>query len=353
MLSLEGYDNINEVLHLVGREIYVMPDQLPELADDEYYWCDLLGLQVIDRAVVKSLGKLVDIISTGSNDVYVVQGGGREYLSLLWMTLCLRSTFGCQAYECQAPRGAARSMKFEVLTLFPAMFVGPLTESILKRAREKGLIEVTLHNIRDYAVDRHSVTDDYPYGGGAGMVMKVEPLAACIEQAKANCPKARVILTTPRGRTFNHAIAEELAQEESLIIICGRYEGVDERIMELFVDEEISLGDFVLTGGEMAAMVMIDAVSRLVPGVLGSDESASNDSFSDGLLEYPQYTRPPEFRGLEVPKVLLSGNHQEIEKWRRQKSLSCTADLRPDLLETAHLSDADRKYLKELQRNSK
>lgn len=242
-------------------------------------------------------------------------------------------------------------MKFDVLTLFPGMFEGPLTESILKRAREKGLIEVGLHNIRDYAVDKHSVTDDYPYGGGAGMVMKVEPLAACIEQAQAKSPRARVILTTPRGRSFTHAVAEELAQEDALIIICGRYEGVDERVRELFVDDEISLGDFVLTGGELAAMVIIDAVSRFVPGVLGSEESAVNESFADGLLEYPQYTRPPEFRGLEVPKVLLSGNHREIEKWRRQRSLAVTAWQRADLLPQAKLTTADRKYLESLPKD--
>jgi tRNA (guanine37-N1)-methyltransferase len=240
-------------------------------------------------------------------------------------------------------------MKFDILTLFPAMFEGPLTESILKRAADKGLIEITLHNIRDYAFDRHSVTDDSPYGGGAGMVMKVEPLAACIEKVKAGRPKARVILTTPRGRSFNHALAEKLSREEGLIIICGRYEGVDERVRELFVDDEISIGDFVLTGGEMAAMVIVDAVSRFVPAVLGSDESATNDSFSDGLLEYPQYTRPAEFRGLQVPEVLLSGNHQEIARWRRRQSLCRTALTRPDLLEVAHLSASDRKYLEEFR----
>ena len=241
-------------------------------------------------------------------------------------------------------------MKFDILTLFPAMFDGPMTESILKRAVERGLIGVTLHNIRDFAFDRHSVTDDYPYGGGAGMVMKVEPLAACIEHAKTGSPNGRVILTTPRGRPFSHAVAEELAREEGLIIICGRYEGVDERVRELFVDDEISIGDFVLTGGEMAAMVIVDAVSRFVPGVLGSEDSAVNDSFSDGLLEYPQYTRPPEFRGLSVPSVLLSGNHQEIAKWRRRQSLCRTAATRPDLLEDAHISASDRAYLAELQK---
>jgi len=243
-------------------------------------------------------------------------------------------------------------MKFEVLTLFPGMFEGPLTESILKRACEKGIIEVALHNIRDYAFDRHNVTDDYPYGGGAGMIMKIEPLAGCIEHVRARSPHARVVLTTPRGRALNHSIAEELAREESLIIICGRYEGIDERVRDSFVDDEISIGDFVLTGGEMAAMVMIDAVSRFVPGVLGSDESAMNDSFADGLLEYPQYTRPPEFRGLEVPRILLSGNHKEIEKWRRRESLRLTAMLRPDLLQSANLSDTDRIYLEKLHEDA-
>ena len=240
-------------------------------------------------------------------------------------------------------------MKFDILTLFPAMFDGPLTESILKRAAEKGLIEITLHNIRDFAYDRHSVTDDYPYGGGAGMVMKVEPLTACIERVKEDRPRARLILTSPRGRPFSHAVAEELARHEELLIICGRYEGVDERVRELFVDDEISIGDFVLTGGEMAAMVMVDAVSRFVPGVLGSDESALSDSFSDGLLEYPQYTRPAEFRGLKVPDVLLSGNHQKIATWRRSQSLTRTVQSRPDLLENADLSPQERNYIKNVQ----
>ena len=239
-------------------------------------------------------------------------------------------------------------MKFDILTIFPAMFDGPLTESILKRAAGKGLVEIGIHNIRDYALDRHSTTDDSPYGGGAGMVMKVEPLAACIERVKEGSPGARVILTSPRGRALTHALANELVQEEALIIICGRYEGVDERVRELFVDDEISIGDFVLTGGELAAMVIVDAVARLIPGVLGSDESASGDSFADGLLEYPQYTRPPEFRGVRVPDVLLSGNHQEIDRWRRQQSLLRTFRSRPELLTGAELSAADREYLSKI-----
>jgi len=244
-------------------------------------------------------------------------------------------------------------MKFDILTLFPGMFDGPFRESIIRRAIEGGLIDIRLHAIRDFAFDRHRTTDDYPYGGGAGMVMKPEPLAACVEEVCAARPSARVILTTPQGKPFSQSLAEEFAREQELLIICGRYEGIDERIRELFVDDEISLGDFVLTGGELAAMVIVDAVSRLMPGVLGSGESAAGDSFSDGLLEYPQYTRPPEFRGLGVPDVLLSGNHQEIARWRRHMALQRTWIKRPDLLATARLTDADRKYLQELEQAGK
>lgn len=240
-------------------------------------------------------------------------------------------------------------MKFDILTLFPGMFDGPFGESIIRRAVESGLIEISLHNIRDYTRDRHKTTDDAPYGGGAGMVMKVEPIAECIEAIKARRPSSRVVLTTPRGTPLDHAVAARLAAEDGLIIICGRYEGVDERVRELFVDDEISLGDFVLTGGEIAAMALVDSVSRLIPGVLGSSESASADSFSDGLLEYPQYTRPPRFRGMDVPDVLLSGNHREIDLWRRHQSLQRTRTIRPDLLTRARLSDMDRKYLSGLE----
>jgi tRNA (guanine37-N1)-methyltransferase len=239
-------------------------------------------------------------------------------------------------------------MKFDILTLFPGMFGGPFSESIIKRAMEDALIDIRLHDIREYATDRHKTADDSPYGGGAGMVMKVEPLAACIEAVRTERGNARVILTTPRGKRFDQALAAELAREEALLIICGRYEGVDERVRELFVDDEISLGDFVMTGGELAAMVIVDAVSRLIPGVLGSADSALSDSFSDGLLEYPHYTRPAEFRGLGVPEVLLSGNHREIAKWRRRQALQRTLATRPDLLAEAQLSEKDREYLEEL-----
>ena len=239
-------------------------------------------------------------------------------------------------------------MKFDILTLFPGMFSGPFSESIIKRAAEDGLIDIRLHDIRDYADDRHKTADDAPYGGGAGMVMKVEPLAACIEAVRAERRNSRVILTTPRGKRFDQALVSELAKEEALLIICGRYEGVDERVRELFVDDEVSIGDFVMTGGELAAMVIVDAVSRFIPGVLGSADSSASDSFSDGLLEYPQYTRPAEFRGRGVPEVLLSGNHREIAQWRRRQALQRTLATRPDLLATAQLSDKERDYLEEL-----
>ena len=225
------------------------------------------------------------------------------------------------------------------------MFDGPLTESILKRAAESGLISVRCHNIRDYAKDKHRSADDAPYGGGTGMIMKVEPLAGCIEAVKEERPRSKVVLTSPRGRTFSQELAREFADEPGLIIICGRYEGVDERVSSLYVDHEISLGDFVLTGGELAAMVIVDAVSRFIPGVLGGAGAAHTDSFSDGLLEYPQYTRPPEFRGMTVPAPLLSGNHAEIARWRREQSLLKSRRVRPDLLASAPLTEKERRWL--------
>lgn len=238
-------------------------------------------------------------------------------------------------------------MKFDILTLFPGMFAGPMSDSIIGRAVDKGLVELNLWNIRDFATDRHHTVDDSPYGGGAGMVMKVEPLYACIEKVKAQSPGAAVVLTSPRGARFSQEMAQELAGRSELIIVCGRYEGVDERVTELCIDHEVSIGDFVLTGGELAAMVIVDAVGRLLPGVLGSEDSARDESFAEGLLEYPQYTRPPEFKGLEVPEVLLSGNHQEIAKWRRRQSILRTIKDRPGLLASVDLSAAERKMVSE------
>jgi tRNA (guanine37-N1)-methyltransferase len=222
-------------------------------------------------------------------------------------------------------------LKFTVITILPQMLDSALGHSILKKAQDKGLIEVEQVNLRDYTTDRHHMTDDYPYGGGQGMVMKPEPLVAAIEAARARNPKARVILLAPQGRVFTQSEAQRLAQEPEIVLICGRYEGVDERVKS-FVDEEISIGDYTLSGGEPAAGVVIDAVARLIPGVLGNENSPLDESFSAGLLEYPQYTRPEEFRGMKVPEVLLSGDHQRIKLWRHEQSIALTRARRPDLL---------------------
>jgi tRNA (guanine37-N1)-methyltransferase len=241
-------------------------------------------------------------------------------------------------------------MKFDILTLFPDMFSSPFQESILAKAIGKGLIEVRTINIRDFALDKHQVVDDAPYGGGQGMVMKVEPIARAIEQVKMGNPSAWTIYLTPEGKPLNQEILRELSSRSHLILLCGRYEGVDERVRQLFIDEEISIGDYVLTGGELAAMVLIDAVSRLLPGVLGSDRSAEEDSFFGSSLEYPQYTRPASFRGHEVPEVLLSGNHQTISLWRRKEALRRTWLRRPELLSEASLSEEDKKLLEEISK---
>jgi len=239
-------------------------------------------------------------------------------------------------------------MRFDVLTLFPAMLQAPLAESILGRAQGAGLIAVGVHCLRDWAAGRHQVTDDTPCGGGDGMIMKVEPIARAVRELQGRSPGARVLLMSPQGRTFLQADAVRLSREPGLIFVCGRYEGFDERVRTL-VDEELSLGDFILTGGEPAALAMIDAIARLLPGVLGAAGSAAHDSFSDGLLEYPQYTRPVEFEGLRVPDVLLSGNHRAIAAWRRREQLLRTLQRRPDLLEHAIFSEDDLKALAELR----
>jgi len=239
-------------------------------------------------------------------------------------------------------------MEFDVFTLLPEVFFPYLDSSILERARQRGLIDVRIHNIRDWAADKHHVTDDEPYGGGGGMVMKVEPVFAAVESVCGPHPAFPIILMTPQGRPFSQAVALELARQPHLAVLCGRYEGVDERIREHLVSDEISIGDYVLTGGELPALSLIDAVSRLLPGVLGDPDGAFDDSHSAGLLEYPHYTRPPEFRGWRVPEILLSGDHVRIEKWRREQSLRRTLRRRPDLLEKAPLNEVDRQVLRKI-----
>ena len=229
------------------------------------------------------------------------------------------------------------------MTLFPGMLTGALGESILGRAQERGLVDIRLFNFRDHAAGRHLVTDDAPFGGGGGMILKPDPLAACLETVRT--PAARVVLLDPAGRRFSQAVAREYARETHLVLVCGRYEGVDERVREHLVDEELSVGDYVLTGGEPAALVVTDAVTRLLPGVLGDAEAPAHDSFARGLLEHPQYTRPESFRGWRVPPLLLGGDHAKVERWRRVMSVWRTWQRRPDLLETADLTPEEQKWV--------
>jgi len=259
-------------------------------------------------------------------------------------------------------------MKFTVMTLFPEMVLSGLNTSIIGRAVKAGIISIDAVNIRDYTNDKHKHVDDYPYGGGAGMVMMAEPVYRCYldvtgksgetgaegtKDSSENDSKKRVIYLTPQGKTFNQAIAREFAKEKELIFLCGHYEGVDERVLEEIVTDEVSIGDYVLSGGELPAMVMIDAIARMVPGVLTNEESGINESFEGNLLEYPQYTRPEEWKGKKVPDVLLSGHHANIEKWRREKQIEKTLKVRPELLENAELSRKDEIYLEKLKNSIK
>lgn len=236
-------------------------------------------------------------------------------------------------------------MKVDILSIFPEMFTGVFGNSILKKAIEKEIVDIAVTDFRQYAEGKHHVVDDYPYGGGAGMLLKAQPIFDAVAAVRAEETRPRVILMDPAGKPFNQKLAEELATEKQLIFICGHYEGYDERIRTELVTDEISIGDYILTGGELAAMTMVDSIVRLLPGALGNSESAASDSFSAGLLEHPHYTRPADFRGLKVPEVLLNGNHAKIEEWRQMESLRRTWERRPDLLEQLELSDQQKKWL--------
>ncbi len=241
-------------------------------------------------------------------------------------------------------------MKFDIITIFPEIFNSYLNESILKRAIEKKIIEVKVYNLRDFTTDKHRTVDDYPYGGGAGMVMKPEPFFKAIETIKADGVPRRTIMLSPQGKVFNQDVAFSMSKENhDLLFICGRYEAIDERVRECLVDEEISIGDYILTGGELPALVIIDSIARLIPGVLGDERSKEEESFTWGILDYPHYTRPPEFRGLRVPDVLLSGNHKDILLWRRKEALRRTILRRPDLIEKGSLTDEDYKLISEIR----
>jgi tRNA (guanine37-N1)-methyltransferase len=248
----------------------------------------------------------------------------------------------------QTSVGAKQGMHFDIFTLFPSMFCSPLEESILKRAQESGRVSIALHNIRDYAIDKHHVTDDAPYGGGGGMVMKPGPIFAAVEAALAEETDVPIVLLTPQGRLFTQTVALELSHHSRLLLICGRYEGVDERVRQHLATDEISIGDYVLTGGELAAMVVVDAVTRLLPGVLGAPGAALEDSHACGVLEGPHYTRPAVFRGWAVPEVLRSGDHAAVARWRREQGLRRTVERRRGLLARAELTPQDRAFLAQL-----
>jgi tRNA (guanine37-N1)-methyltransferase len=247
------------------------------------------------------------------------------------------------------PSGYNPTMRFDVFTLFPQVLQPYLETSIIQRARQNGLLEVYLHDIRAWTTDKHHITDDAPFGGGGGMVMKPEPIFAAVEDVLGKPPACPVILLTPQGRTYTQQIAAELSRQPRLALLCGRYEGIDERVREHLISDEISIGDYVLTGGELPALILIDSITRLLPGALGDPDGAQDDSFASGLLEYPHYTRPVEYRGWRVPDVLLSGNHADIARWRREQALLRTFRRRPDLLTQADLSAADKKFLESLK----
>jgi tRNA (guanine37-N1)-methyltransferase len=241
-------------------------------------------------------------------------------------------------------------LDISVITIFPEFFHAYLGESIIGKARQRDLFSLDIRDLRDYTTDRHRTVDDTPFGGGPGMVMKPEPLAAAVEDVLADGRPGRVVMVSPQGRVFDQAMAEEFSREERrLVFICGRYEGIDERVRDALVDDEVSIGDYVLTGGELPALVIIDAAVRLVPGVVGDEESLADESFTWGILDYPHYTRPPEWRGMRVPDVLVSGHHANVRRWRRKQALKRTLQQRPDLLENAELSDEDRKLIQEIQ----
>ncbi len=243
-------------------------------------------------------------------------------------------------------------MRFDIITIFPEMFDSVFSGGIIKRALDKGLVEIAVHDLRDFTRDKHRQVDDRPFGGLEGMVLKPEPIFAAVDAVRRG-PEARVCLLTPQGRVFNAALASELAGRPQVVLICGRYEGVDERVIGHLADEEISIGDYVLTGGEPAAVVVVDAVSRFVGGVVGKEESVRHDSFAEGILDFPHYTRPREFRGLKVPQVLFSGDHGKIVRWRRKKALEKTLERRPDLLKDSELAPEDRRLLEEIQNERK
>ena len=333
VLRFKEFSNINEVEMYKRKGLFVTRDQAVPLEKDEYFIADLIGLSVIREDNGEVLGELTDVLQTGANDVYEVKMEDGKEVLLPAIRECIKNV-DLQKGEITVHVMKGLLDEFHILTLFPEMVMDGLNTSIIGRAIEAGLLEINAVNIRDYSTNKHMKVDDYPYGGGAGLVMQPEPVYRAYKDLEKDMKKKpRVVYLTPQGTTFHQEMAKELAKEEELVFLCGHYEGIDERVLEEIVTDYVSIGDYVLTGGELPAMVMIDSISRLVPGVLHNDDSAGDESFENGLLEYPQYTRPPVFLDKEVPEVLLSGHHENIRKWRHEQSVKRTKERRPDLWE--------------------
>ena len=326
ILKFRGIDNINDIEMYKQRELWVPREEAQELDEDEYYIADLIGMEVVLEDGSR-FGTLKDVMETGANDVYVVEDTKGAEVLLPAIKECI--------------------LDVDVIE-------NGMNTSITGRAITKGLLTLEAVNIRDYAFNKHQKVDDYTYGGGAGMLMQAEPVYLAYEAiASRTAKKPRVVYLTPQGQVFNQAMAREMAQEEDLVFLCGHYEGIDERVLEEIVTDYVSIGDYVLTGGELPAMVMMDSISRMVPGVLNNQESGETESFAGNLLEYPQYSRPEEWHGKKVPEVLMSGHHANIEKWRREQSIYRTAKRRPDLLKKADLTNKEWNYVRQLRKQWK
>ena len=321
ILKFKEFNNINDVERFRKCDLMVTRDNALPLKEGQYYLCDVPGAVVINEDTEEEIGKVTDVMETGANNVFVIET--KEGKEVLFPVIpdCIKKV--------DTKEGIVRA---HVMTLFPEMIEQAMNTSIMGRAMADGLISLQVMNIRDYTLNKHGKVDDYPYGGGAGMVMEAEPIYRCYEQICSEAGKRpRVIYLTPQGDVFSQKIAKDFSKEDVLVFLCGHYEGVDERVLEEIVTDCVSIGDYVLTGGELPALVMMDAIARLVPGVLNNEESAETESFSDGLLEYPQYTRPVEILGRRVPDVLMSGHHEKINEWRKEQSIMRTRERRPDL----------------------
>ena len=353
ILKFEGIDNINDIEMYKGRELWIPREEAQELGEDEYYVADLIGMEVLLENGEK-FGVLRDVMETGANDVYIVDRVDGEEILLPAIHDCVLDVdVEKNTMTVHLMKGLV-SMNYHVLTLFPEMIENGMNTSITGRAITKGLLSLEAINIRDFAFNKHQKVDDYPYGGGAGMLMQAEPVYLSYESiAERIGRKPRVIFLTPQGKTFNQDMAKEFALEEDLVFLCGHYEGIDERVLEEIVTDYVSIGDYVLTGGELPAMVMMDSISRMVPGVLNNQESGETESFSGNLLEYPQYSRPEEWHGKKVPEVLLSGHHANVDKWRREQSIIRTAKWRPDLLPKADLTNKEWNEVRRLRKQWK